>query len=85
MKPMEEQELFGHPKRIIFYLFFADIMGSVLVFTELRALFTLYMVNVVFDALTTSEIFASCCGIRILWFFGIQLRPLLGVEFRIRF
>jgi POT family proton-dependent oligopeptide transporter len=57
IKPMEEQQLFGHPKGL-FYLFFAELWER-FSFYGMRALLTLYMVNVVFEALTTRDFAAA--------------------------
>ncbi len=48
-KPASEQQLFGHPKGL-FYLFFAELWER-FSFYGMRALLTLYMVNVIFEAL----------------------------------
>ncbi|MDP5231889.1 MAG: oligopeptide:H+ symporter [Cellulophaga sp.] len=57
VKSMEEQELFGHPKGL-FYLFFAELWER-FSFYGMRALLTLYMVNVVFEALSTRDFAAA--------------------------
>ena len=48
-KPVEEKQLFGHP-RGLFYLFFAELWER-FSFYGMRALLTLYMVDVIFAAL----------------------------------
>ena len=48
-KPQEEKQLFGHP-RGLFYLFFAELWER-FSFYGMRALLTLYMVDVIFAAL----------------------------------
>ncbi|MCW5515140.1 peptide MFS transporter [Muriicola sp. Z0-33] len=58
----EQQELFGHPKGL-FYLFFAELWER-FSFYGMRALLTLYMVNVIFEALVerdfaTAAVYAS--------------------------
>jgi POT family proton-dependent oligopeptide transporter len=62
MKPATQKELFGHPVGL-FYLFFAE-MWERFSFYGMRALLTLYMVEVVFEALTerdfaTAAVYAS--------------------------
>tara|TARA_R110000868_G_scaffold125037_6_gene330436 strand:+ start:7662 stop:9191 length:1530 start_codon:yes stop_codon:yes gene_type:complete len=62
VKPFEEQELFGHPKGL-FYLFFAELWER-FSFYGMRALLTLYMVDVIFAALAerdfaTAAVYAS--------------------------
>lgn len=59
---MEQQQLFGHPKGL-FYLFFAELWER-FSFYGMRALLTLYMVNVIFEALAerdfaTAAVYAS--------------------------
>lgn len=53
----EEPELFGHPKGL-FYLFFAELWER-FSFYGMRALLTLYMVDVVFEALTNRDYAAA--------------------------
>ncbi|WP_027077035.1 peptide MFS transporter [Maribacter antarcticus] len=62
MKPATQKELFGHPVGL-FYLFFAE-MWERFSFYGMRALLTLYMVEVVFEALAerdfaTAAVYAS--------------------------
>ncbi len=57
VKPVEEQELFGHPKGL-FYLFFAELWER-FSFYGMRALLTLYMVNVIFEALASRDFAAA--------------------------
>ncbi len=62
MKPATQKELFGHPVGL-FYLFFAE-MWERFSFYGMRALLTLYMVDVVFEALAerdfaTAAVYAS--------------------------
>lgn len=57
VQPAKEQELFGHPKGL-FYLFFAELWER-FSFYGMRALLTLYMVDVVFEALTTRDFAAA--------------------------
>ncbi|MEB8327816.1 oligopeptide:H+ symporter [Flavobacteriaceae bacterium KMM 6897] len=62
IKPSEQQELFGHPKGL-FYLFFAELWER-FSFYGMRALLTLYMVEVIFEALVerdfaTAAVYAS--------------------------
>ncbi|MFT6797546.1 MAG: POT family proton-dependent oligopeptide transporter [Maribacter sp.] len=62
MKPAPQKELFGHPVGL-FYLFFAE-MWERFSFYGMRALLTLYMVEVVFEALAerdfaTAAVYAS--------------------------
>ncbi|MFT6369398.1 MAG: POT family proton-dependent oligopeptide transporter [Maribacter sp.] len=62
MKPVTQKELFGHPVGL-FYLFFAE-MWERFSFYGMRALLTLYMVEVVFEALAerdfaTAAVYAS--------------------------
>ncbi|MEQ9583093.1 MAG: oligopeptide:H+ symporter [Arenibacter sp.] len=54
---MEEQQLLGHPKGL-FYLFFAELWER-FSFYGMRALLTLYMVNVIFEALTQRDYAAA--------------------------
>ncbi|WP_149274704.1 peptide MFS transporter [Pareuzebyella sediminis] len=59
---MEQQQMFGHPKGL-FYLFFAELWER-FSFYGMRALLTLYMVEVIFEALTerdfaTAAVYAS--------------------------
>ncbi len=59
---VEEKQLFGHPKGL-FYLFFAELWER-FSFYGMRALLTLYMVNVIFEALVerdfaTAAVYAS--------------------------
>jgi POT family proton-dependent oligopeptide transporter len=54
---IEEQQLFGHPKGL-FYLFFAELWER-FSFYGMRALLTLYMVNVIFEALAERDIAAA--------------------------
>lgn len=53
----EEKQLFGHPKGL-FYLFFAELWER-FSFYGMRALLTLYMVNVIFEALSTRDYAAA--------------------------
>ncbi len=58
----DQQQLFGHPKGL-FYLFFAELWER-FSFYGMRALLTLYMVNVIFEALAerdfaTAAVYAS--------------------------
>lgn len=62
IKPSEHQEIFGHPKGL-FYLFFAELWER-FSFYGMRALLTLYMVEVIFEALAerdfaTAAVYAS--------------------------
>ena len=62
IKPSEHQEIFGHPKGL-FYLFFAELWER-FSFYGIRALLTLYMVEVIFEALAerdfaTAAVYAS--------------------------
>ncbi|MCR1025399.1 oligopeptide:H+ symporter [Cellulophaga baltica] len=57
IKPFEDPQLFGHPKGL-FYLFFAELWER-FSFYGMRALLTLYMVDVVFAALTTRDFAAA--------------------------
>jgi len=57
LKPTEQNELFGHP-RGLFYLFFAELWER-FSFYGMRALLTLYMVKVVFEALATRDYAAA--------------------------
>ncbi|WKB82292.1 peptide MFS transporter [Cellulophaga omnivescoria] len=57
VKSVEEQELFGHPKGL-FYLFFAELWER-FSFYGMRALLTLYMVDVVFAALASRDFAAA--------------------------
>ena len=52
-----EQTLLGHPKGL-FYLFFAELWER-FSFYGMRALLTLYMVNVIFEALATRDMAAA--------------------------
>ncbi|MGB7395037.1 MAG: oligopeptide:H+ symporter [Pricia sp.] len=59
---MEQQQMFGHPKGL-FYLFFAELWER-FSFYGMRALLTLYMVEVIFEALAerdfaTAAVYAS--------------------------
>ncbi len=54
---MEEKQLFGHPKGL-FYLFFAELWER-FSFYGMRALLTLYMVNVIFEALAERDYAAA--------------------------
>ncbi|WP_373072669.1 peptide MFS transporter [Zeaxanthinibacter enoshimensis] len=54
---MEEQQMFGHPKGL-FYLFFAELWER-FSFYGMRALLTLYMVNVIFEALAARDYAAA--------------------------
>ncbi|MBC2837798.1 peptide MFS transporter [Robiginitalea sp. SC105] len=54
---MEEKQLFGHPKGL-FYLFFAELWER-FSFYGMRALLTLYMVNVIFEALVERDYAAA--------------------------
>ena len=54
---MEEPQLFGHPKGL-FYLFFAELWER-FSFYGMRALLTLYMVNVIFEALAERDYAAA--------------------------
>jgi POT family proton-dependent oligopeptide transporter len=61
-KPAHQKELFGHPVGL-FYLFFAELWER-FSFYGMRALLTLYMVNVIFEALAerdfaTAAVYAS--------------------------
>ena len=53
----KEETLLGHPKGL-FYLFFAELWER-FSFYGMRALLTLYMVNVIFEALATRDIAAA--------------------------
>jgi len=55
--PMEQKQLFGHPKGL-FYLFFAELWER-FSFYGMRALLTLYMVNVIFEALAERDYAAA--------------------------
>ncbi|GMN07026.1 oligopeptide:H+ symporter [Croceitalea sp. MTPC5] len=62
VRPTGENELFGHPKGL-FYLFFAELWER-FSFYGMRALLTLYMVQVIFEALAerdfaTAAVYAS--------------------------
>ncbi|WP_350286247.1 oligopeptide:H+ symporter [uncultured Croceitalea sp.] len=57
VKPNKENELFGHPKGL-FYLFFAELWER-FSFYGMRALLTLYMVRVIFEALSTRDYAAA--------------------------
>lgn len=57
VKTTDQQEMFGHPKGL-FYLFFAELWER-FSFYGMRALLTLYMVNVVFEALATRDFAAA--------------------------
>ncbi|WP_347175109.1 peptide MFS transporter [Polaribacter uvawellassae] len=57
VKQPEQQEMFGHPKGL-FYLFFAELWER-FSFYGMRALLTLYMVNVIFEALVERDIAAA--------------------------
>ncbi len=52
-----EPQMFGHPKGL-FYLFFAELWER-FSFYGMRALLTLYMVNVIFEALSTRDYAAA--------------------------
>lgn len=54
---MEEKQMFGHPKGL-FYLFFAELWER-FSFYGMRALLTLYMVNVIFEALVERDYAAA--------------------------
>lgn len=54
---VKEQTVLGHPKGL-FYLFFAELWER-FSFYGMRALLTLYMVNVIFEALATRDIAAA--------------------------
>ncbi|MDM9631517.1 peptide MFS transporter [Robiginitalea aurantiaca] len=54
---VEENQLFGHPKGL-FYLFFAELWER-FSFYGMRALLTLYMVNVIFEALAERDYAAA--------------------------
>lgn len=56
-KPANEKTLFGHPVGL-FYLFFAELWER-FSFYGMRALLTLYMVNVIFEALSTRDYAAA--------------------------
>ncbi len=53
----KEKQLFGHPIGL-FYLFFAELWER-FSFYGMRALLTLYMVNVIFEALSTRDYAAA--------------------------
>ena len=53
----EEKQIFGHPKGL-FYLFFAELWER-FSFYGMRALLTLYMVNVIFEALVERDFAAA--------------------------
>ncbi|WP_411028881.1 peptide MFS transporter [Spongiimicrobium sp. 3-5] len=53
----DQQQLLGHPKGL-FYLFFAELWER-FSFYGMRALLTLYMVNVIFEALSTRDYAAA--------------------------
>jgi len=55
--PIEPPQLFGHPKGL-FYLFFAELWER-FSFYGMRALLTLYMVNVIFEALAERDYAAA--------------------------
>ncbi len=62
VKPASEREILGHPQGL-FYLFFAELWER-FSFYGMRALLTLYMVNVIFEALAerdyaTAAVYAS--------------------------
>lgn len=57
IKNNEQEEMFGHPKGL-FYLFFAELWER-FSFYGMRALLTLYMVNVIFEALANRDIAAA--------------------------
>ncbi|WP_422349128.1 peptide MFS transporter [Flagellimonas sp.] len=57
VKPASEKQLFGHPQGL-FYLFFAELWER-FSFYGMRALLTLYMVNVIFEALATRDYAAA--------------------------
>ena len=57
VKPAEEKTLMGHPQGL-FYLFFAELWER-FSFYGMRALLTLYMVNVIFEALSTRDYAAA--------------------------
>ena len=61
-RPEEQQQMFGHPKGL-FYLFFAELWER-FSFYGMRALLTLYMIEVIFEALVerdfaTAAVYAS--------------------------
>jgi len=64
MEQAPQKELFGHPVGL-FYLFFAELWER-FSFYGMRALLTLYMVDVIFEALVDRD-FA------VLWFFGVRV------------
>ena len=53
VKPESEKEILGHPQGL-FYLFFAELWER-FSFYGMRALLTLYMVNVIFEALAERD------------------------------
>lgn len=57
IKNIEGPQMLGHPKGL-FYLFFAELWER-FSFYGMRALLTLYMVNVVFEALVTRDFAAA--------------------------
>ena len=62
LKPADQKEILGHPQGL-FYLFFAELWER-FSFYGMRALLTLYMVNVIFEALAerdfaTAAVYAS--------------------------
>ncbi|MEM6892775.1 MAG: oligopeptide:H+ symporter [Bacteroidota bacterium] len=62
IKPADQKEILGHPQGL-FYLFFAELWER-FSFYGMRALLTLYMVNVIFEALAerdfaTAAVYAS--------------------------
>ncbi|UII78264.1 peptide MFS transporter [Flagellimonas sp. CMM7] len=57
VKPASEKQLFGHPQGL-FYLFFAELWER-FSFYGMRALLTLYMVNVIFEALSNRDYAAA--------------------------
>lgn len=57
VKTTEEQQIWGHPKGL-FYLFFAELWER-FSFYGMRALLTLYMVNVIFEALMERDYAAA--------------------------
>jgi len=57
VKPANQKQLLGHPQGL-FYLFFAELWER-FSFYGMRALLTLYMVNVIFEALATRDYAAA--------------------------
>ncbi len=57
VKPANEKTILGHPQGL-FYLFFAELWER-FSFYGMRALLTLYMVNVIFEALSTRDYAAA--------------------------